>query len=153
MKGRSPETLIRQVDNWHRSLAKDNCHQFQQWAPHGIQALEFMEGSLKGGNLKIWTVRELLSSKALLSEGRQLKHCVATYASSCAAGHCSIWTMELESLQSHSKLLTIEVLKRSQSICQVRGKHNRLATANELKIIRRWADTAGLHLSSSVGQS
>ena len=112
-----------------------------------------MEGSLKGGNLKIWTVRELLSSKALLSEGRQLKHCVATYAASCAAGHCSIWTMELESLQSHSKLLTIEVLKRSQSICQVRGKHNRLATANELKIIRRWADTAGLHLSSSVGQS
>ncbi|MEP3478159.1 MAG: PcfJ domain-containing protein [Fuerstiella sp.] len=151
MKGRTPEALIRQVNNWHRSLANDNRHQIQQWSAHGIQGLDFMEGSLKGGNLKIWTVRELLSSKALFSEGRQLKHCVATYASSCARGQCSIWTMEMESLQSRTKLLTIEVSKGSQFICQVRGKHNRLATAKELKIIRRWADQAGLKLASSVG--
>lgn len=151
MKGRSPQVLIRQVNEWHRSLANDNRHQVQQWAPHGIHAFDFVEGSMKGGNLKMWTVRELLSSKALFIEGRQLRHCVATYASSCARGHCSIWTMEVESFQSRTKLLTIEVLKGSQLVCQIRGKHNRLPTDRELKIIRRWADEAGLRLSSSVG--
>lgn len=146
MKGRTPLALIRQVNDWHRTLANDNRHQVQQWAPHGIQGLEFIEGSFKGGNLKLWTVRELTSSKALFIEGRQLKHCVATYASSCIRGHCSIWTMELEASQNRTKLLTIEVRKGSQQICQIRGKYNRLPTAKELKIIRRWADESGLKL-------
>lgn len=152
MKGRTPEALIRKVNQWHRSLASDNRHQVQQWAPHGLKGLEFVEGSKKGDNLKLWTIRELLSSKALFVEGRQLKHCVATYASSCARGHCSIWTMEVETLKGRSKLLTIEVLKGSQLICQIRGKANRLPTGKEEQIIRRWADSTGLRVSSSVGR-
>lgn len=150
MKGRTPEGMVRRVNHWHRSLADDNRHQVRQWAPHGIDGFEFIEGSEKGDNLKVWTIRELLSSKSLMTEGRQLRHCVATYVSSCARGRCSIWTMEVESLAGRSKLLTIEVLKGVQLICQVRGKANRLANDKEKRIIRRWADSAGLKLANYV---
>lgn len=150
MKGRTPEALVRRVNEWHRSLANDNRHQVRQWEPHGIEEFEFVEGSEKGDNLKVWTIRELLSSKSLMTEGRQMRHCVATYASSCAQGRCSIWTMEVESLAGRSKLLTIEVLKGVQLICQVRGKGNRLANDNEKRIIRRWAESAGLRFANYV---
>lgn len=150
MKGRTPESLVRQVNEWHRSLAADNRHQARQWAPHGIQGLEFVEGSEQGDNLRIWTIRELLSSKALMTEGRQMRHCVATYASSCAGGRSSIWTMEVETLQGRSKLLTIEVLRGVQLICQIRGKANRLANDKEKRIIRRWAESTGLKLANHV---
>jgi hypothetical protein len=56
-----------------------------------------------------------------------MKHCVATYASSCARGHCSIWTMEVESMDGITKAVTIEVRNSALLICQVRGKANRLS--------------------------
>ncbi len=150
MKGRSPASLLRQVNEWHRRLANDNTQQLRQWNPSGIQGFEFLEGSQKNNTLKCWTIRELLSSKSLFAEGRQLKHCVATYASSCARGHCSIWTMEVESCEGFKKLITIEVSKVGNLICQARGKANRLPNEKEKNIIRRWAETAGLKVSSYI---
>jgi PcfJ-like protein len=150
MKGRTPESLLRRVNEWHRKLANDNTHQVRQWEPSGIKGFEFLEGSQKNGNLKCWTIRELLSSKALLVEGRQLKHCVATYASSCARGRCSIWTMEVESLDGHTKAITIEVRNSVRLICQARGKANRLPTEKERGILRRWAEQIGLKTASHV---
>ena len=97
--------------------------------------------------MKCWTIRELLSSKALIAEGRQLKHCVATYAASCAQGHCSIWTMEMESGAGRKKVITVEVQNRRRMISQARGKLNRLASERELSVLRRWATAQGLKLS------
>ncbi|MCA9265872.1 MAG: PcfJ domain-containing protein, partial [Planctomycetales bacterium] len=116
----------------------------------GITGLEFLEGSQKNGTFKSWTIRELLSSKGLMTEGRQMKHCVATYASSCARGHCSIWTMEVESIEGFAKVVTIEVRNNSRLICQVRGKANRLAIEKERRVIQRWAESAGLRIASYV---
>jgi len=59
-----------------------------------------------------------------MTEGRQMKHCVATYVSSCARGHCSIWTMEVESMDGVTRAVTIEVRNSARMICQVRGKAN-----------------------------
>lgn len=61
-----------------------------------------------------------------------MKHCVATYASCCARGHCSIWTMEIESFDGTAK------------------GANRLPTDKERGIIRRWAAQAGLKIVSYV---
>ncbi|QDU88980.1 hypothetical protein Pla175_23640 [Pirellulimonas nuda] len=151
MKGRTPESLLRQVNRWHGRLAHDNSLQLRQWAPCGIEAFEFTEGALSGGNLRVWTIRELLGSKALMAEGRQMKHCVATYASSCARGHCSIWTMEVESFQGTSKALTIEVRSNTLTICQARGKLNRLPTEKELGVLARWASCVGLKVAGYLG--
>ena len=127
-------------------LARKRLEQFRAWTSCGLQGLEYFEGSLKKENFKCWTIRELLTSKELHTEGRRLRHCVATYVSSCAQGDCSIWTMEMESFTHVEKLLTIEVRKRL--ICQIRGKYNRLATEKERKVIQRWAEQAGLKIAS-----
>lgn len=150
MKGRTPGTLLRQVDQWHRKLASDNAQQIRQWQPSGIEGFEFVEGSLEKSNYKCWTIRELLSSKALAAEGRQLKHCVATYASSCARGHSSIWTVEIESFEGTAKALTVEIHNRMRMISQVRGKVNRLPTVKEKCVLGRWAATSGLKMAAYI---
>jgi hypothetical protein len=149
MKGRSPESLLRQVEEWHRRLG--NTEQPPaEWRQCGIRELEFLEGNERSGNLKIWTIKELLSTKALFAEGRRMKHCVATYSRSCAAGACSIWTLEVESFEGKRKLLTVEVNNTAKLICQARGKYNALPGDKHRGILRRWAAQAGLQLASHV---
>ena len=149
MRGRTPHSLLRRVNEWHRRLAKDNTHQVSQWASAGIDGFEFLEGSQTNRSLKLWTIRELLSSKSLVAEGRQLKHCVASYGSSCIRGACSIWTMEVETHEGRTKALTLEV-RSPRTICQARGKANRLPTDKERSIMRRWAAEAGLTIARYV---
>lgn len=150
MKGRTPNSLLRRVNEWHRRLASDNTLQVRQWNSSGIEEFEFLEGSEKNGSLKCWTIRELVSSKALFAEGRKMKHCVATYASSCSQGRSSIWTMEVETFEGRSKVLTVEVRNSGRHICQVRGKANRLPTEKERSILRRWATKADLKIANYV---
>ncbi len=150
MKGRTAESLLRKVNQWHRKLASDNTEQVCQWTATGIEGLEFIEGDRANGTMKLWTIRELLSSKALVAEGRQQKHCVASYVTSCRRGHCSIWTMEVETFQGRTKTVTIEVRNQQWLICQARGKLNRRPTEKERGILRRWAAQAGLTIASYV---
>ena len=149
MKGRSPASLLRQVEAWHRTLAKVEQPR-ADWPPCGIEGFEFVEGAGRGGNLKIWSITELLSTKALVAEGRTMKHCVATYAHSCAGGLCSIWSLEVETFEGRSKVLTVEVHNATRSICQARGKCNMLPGDKHRGILRRWAEQAGLKLASYV---
>jgi hypothetical protein len=148
MKGRTPASLLRQVEAWHRGLYK--IYQPKaQWPPSGIDAFEFVEGT-EGGSQKVWTITELLSTKALLTEGRWMKHCVVTYARSCAGGTCSIWTLQVHTCEGPSRALTVEVRNRDRVICQARGKYNELPGDKQRGILRRWAERAGLSLAKYV---
>ena len=149
MKGRTPASLLRQVESWHRALAKTEQPR-ADWTPSGIEGFEFMEGTERGGSLKIWTIGELLSTRALVAEGRKMKHCVATYAHSRGSGACSIWTLEVESFEGRCKVLTVEVRNVSRLICQARGKCNMLPGEKHRGILRRWAEKAGLSLAKHV---
>jgi hypothetical protein len=149
MKGRTPASLLRLMGVWHRTLA--SVQQLQAgWCPSGIDGFEFTEGSERGGNLKLWTITELLDTRALVAEGRAMKHCVATYARSCAQGLCSIWALEATTFEGRSRVLTVEVQNRARLICQARGKGNTLPADKHRNILRRWADQAGLRLASYV---
>ena len=151
MKGRTPDSLLRQVQQWHQSLGKFHSHRNLEWRPSGILAFEMLEGEQSdAANRRRWVIRELLSSKALMVEGRQMRHGVATYASSCRNGSCSIWTMELEANSEINKAVTIEVRSNTRMICQIRGRANRLATGKERIIISRWAKAAGLKISANI---
>jgi hypothetical protein len=149
MKGRTPASLLKQVEDWHRKLAR-TVQPTADWPPCGVRSFEFVEGSEQSGNLKVWTIVELLSTKALVAEGRTMKHCVATYARSCAAGACSIWTLEVKSVNERRKILTIEVNNRTKVICQARGKCNAFPSDKHRAILRRWADEAGLQVANRV---
>jgi hypothetical protein len=149
MKGRTPTSLLRQVISWHRRLANAQ-HVETDWARSGINDFQLAEGTERSGNLKIWTITELLSTKALVAEGRTMKHCVASYAHLCARGACSIWTLEVTTLDGRAKVLTIEVRHGSRLIAQARGKCNMLPTEKHRGILRRWAEIAGLCIAKHV---
>lgn len=150
MKGRTADSLLRQVEAWHRQLRASNLVQNAQWTTSGVPEFEFWEGPEHSDKRKRWTIRELMSAQSLMIEGKQLKHCVYSYARSCAAGHCSIWTLELESREGLSKLVTLEVRNATRTIVQARGKLNRVMTAQERAIVQRWASRARLNLASYV---
>lgn len=78
-----------------------------------------------------------------------MRHCVSSYAQSCAAGRCSIWTLELETDEGIEKHLTIEV-QGSGTIVQARGKCNAPPKPKGRDVLTRWAEQEGLRLSSWV---
>lgn len=139
MKGRSPETLLEQVLRWHRDLAKSSGQKSRMWSTTNIPPFRMTDGKIGEPNFKIWTIRELHTQQSLIVEGKKLRHCVASYVDSCAKGRSSIWSMELEQSSVLEKRVTIEVNPNTRQIVQVRGKLNRLANPQELKILRRWA--------------
>jgi hypothetical protein len=94
MKGRTLDALQKRVSEWHEQLAKDNRRPRKSWAPTGIVGFHACERDAYG-TANEWTVRELLDSKALQDEGREMRHCVFTYASGCSQGTTSIWSLRV----------------------------------------------------------
>ena len=146
MRGRTPESLLRQVEDWHHELGRTSVAETLFFKRSGIREFEKKAG--RGGE-NIWRIRELLSGAELVAEGRALRHCVASYAGSCASGECSIWTMEEETPTRVIKHLTVEVSAHGM-IVESRGRQNRLPTAAEYKILQDWAREAGLTVSHFV---
>jgi PcfJ-like protein len=149
MRGRTVESLLRAVDAWHQQLGKEVKGGKLQWKKSEIDDYKFIEGSKESKNMKIWRIRELLNSNELVAEGREMKHCVVTYAHSCSKRICSIWTMDVETKDCLEKLLTIEV-NDSKFIQQVRGKCNRNPIEKEKAVIKRWAQQEKLELASYI---
>jgi hypothetical protein len=146
MKGRSLDTMLQLVERWHRDLSKLAALRIRMWRPSNIRPFRFTEGKPGESGFRIWTIRELTTQEALVSEGKKLKHCVASYANSCAKGQSSIWTLELEQESTVEKRVTIEVHPPTRTIVQARGKLNRLPNDQESSIIRRWSTAASLVL-------
>jgi hypothetical protein len=148
MKKRDPETLLRQVEEWHTQLGKEKKIGNLIWEHSSISNFQLLEGT--EGNQKIWTINELCSSKQLQDEGRKMRHCVSSYAQSCKNGRCSIWTLEKETNEGKEKLLTLEVSTISKQIVQARGKFNAKPTSQELNIVMKWARSSGLSISNWI---
>ncbi len=145
MQGRSAESLLRQVERWHRELARTGAGGSAQWEASPVGELAFEAGK-PGENLRIWRIRELRSAAELRAEGRIQRHCVASYTQACEGGWASIWTLERQGFDGIQKRLTIE-LRSGQRIVQCRGRHNRTATGIEREMVRRWAEQEGLEIS------
>jgi hypothetical protein len=87
-----------------------------------------------------------------------MNNCVATYASSCASGQCSIWS--LRKREAHEaqpvRVMTIEVTNKARQIVQARGRFNMLPRASTAsqdlntapEILQRWASLAGLSIAT-----
>ena len=151
MQGRTAASLLRQMRRWHAGLRKQPAKPPLEWCESGFGGLEWSEGTRGSGNHRHWAIVELLSRQELYAEGRTLRHCVASYDSSCAFGRSSIWSLAVERDAGRSRrVLTIEVSNASRTICQVRGKANRLPSQKEMGIVHRWAAQQGLRVASHV---
>ena len=150
MRGRTPRTLLRQVNGWHRQLGRETRGGKFQWTRSDIGEFRFQKGSKQKFNTKFWYILELLSTDELINEGRAMHHCVISYAESCFNGKKSIWSMETEDEDGRMKVLTIEVLLAEKLISQVRGKRNRLPTLIEKNILMRWVRKEKLEIAEYV---
>jgi hypothetical protein len=57
---------------------------------------------------------------------------------------------QVETQQGRQRALTIEADIPKRTVCQVRGKCNRLPGANERAIVERWAAVEGLKMAESL---
>ncbi len=150
MGGRTPGTLLRQVEEWHERLGRTARGGLLQWPRLGIPDFELVEGKRESRNMRVWRIIELLSSRELEEEGRALGHCVATYASSCRKRVSSIWSVRRETATGVTRLLTVELDVKRREIVQIRGLRNRLPDAGEMTVLNRWARQAGLTVAAWV---
>lgn len=148
MRGRTVNSLLSAVADWHRQLGREAETGDFQWEKSAFADFEFREASQSREDSKTWSIRELLSSQELAFEGRRMKHCVATYARSCYEGKSSIWSMEVNDEFGRQPAVTIEVENARKLICQIRGKQNRRPTEQERAIVQRWATREELQLAA-----
>ncbi|QDT28851.1 hypothetical protein Enr10x_41970 [Gimesia panareensis] len=147
VKGRTAQSLTRDAAEWYQEQENQKRIPEYVWEPSGIPGFDYRDEDQENQIGKRWVIRELLNSYELNTEGKQMNHCVGTYASICAGGECSIWSMQIEVQQGFKKAITIEVHQEDKLICEVRGKANRLPNRRERNVLRCWAETAGLKLS------
>lgn len=147
-RGRTLPGLLRAVDRWHVQLGRISGGR-EAWRPTAYGDYEERSGSRDKGTQKIWRIVELNTSKQLAAEGHKLRHCVVTYIAACRSGTCSIWSMTLETANSHRRVQTIEVSQHG-TIVQSRGRANRLPSEQIRGVIRRWAAQEGLRIACFV---
>jgi PcfJ-like protein len=146
MKGRTPESILRAVSQWHGSLVKGRTTSIASWAPSGFRPLVFEVAT--GDGERRYEVVELLTSQELMEEGQAMRHCVASYTSDCESGRTSIWSLRkwIESGR-FIRLATVEVRNNQRFIVQVRGHLNSRPAKDELAMLGRWQYEGGPRLS------
>lgn len=145
LAGRTPRSLLRDVEAWHRRLGV-GIDDGVTWEPSGLPG--YRSASADGS--RVTTVRELLSGGELRREGSRMRHCVATYAGLCKRGRSSIWAIEERTEGALHKLLTVEVRNDLQRVVQAQGKCNADPCPQARSVLERWARGAKLELPSWI---
>ncbi len=141
LSGRTVHTVIQGMETWHRELQQKKKAGNASWEPSGIPEYIWTKAS-ENEFPETWSCKELCTSKELHSEGKELRHCVSSYAPRAAQGMISIWSLR----HDDKRCLTIEVQNAQRTIVQARGFANRRATPTEREHLRRWARQAGIRL-------
>ena len=109
----------------------------RSWRPSGIDGFN-LEDDETGAK---WTIRELLSTKELVQEGRQMNHCVGSYANNCQKGNISVWSMQVNDAEAgQQRVMTIAIQNKARRINQARGRFNALPsgkTPSGRKVLER----------------
>lgn len=141
MKGRDPETLLRQVEVWHRQTGKEGRMSIPSWEPSGINGFYLKREEA------VHTIREICTQRELIEEGRKMHHCVSSYVGSCAKGTISIWSYEVMDVNGKHRALTLEVDNKDRILRQARGKYNEMPTVSQMHFIKMWVREVKLSVS------
>lgn len=153
MKGRTPMALLRDMEQWHADLAKTKKVQGNKdpFQPSGITGgVWIFKGKNDGAPKEQWTVAEILTPGDLLTEGREMKHCVGSYAGSIRSGRTSVWSVRKGwQGQFGERILTLEVVNATRRLVQARGLRNRLVgSGKETTVVQQWLGEAGLSMGN-----
>src|SRR5205085_10960961 len=146
IEGRTPSSLLRLVRAWNSEL-DGNCSGGFSWKESALRAYRFVEKRSDERDLD-WSVVELLNSSALHAEGRLMRHCAYSYANRCRRRETTIWSLRLRVDGEEQRKATIEVDPQRNSVTQIRARRNRRPGVHSRKIIRQWAEHAGLTFDS-----
>ena len=146
IKGRTVPSMLRLMQDWHRSLGVANGG--LTWAPSPLQPM-LMEDPSRDPSLPptVWQLMELTNGAQLRTEGAALHHCVASYADQCWRGTSRIWSLRLRRGDKVRHVLTIEVDMKRRAVVQARGWGNRKATGKPLRLLRDWTVRERLRLA------
>ena len=138
MKGRTMPSLLRLVQEWHRSLGVANGG--LTWPASPLRPMVVEEtGDDPSAPPSVWHLMELTNGAQLRTEGTALHHCVASYANRCRQGLSRIWSLRVRRGEKVRHVLTIEVDMARHAIVQARGWNNRPASGKPLRLLREWA--------------
>jgi hypothetical protein len=146
MRGRRPESLLREAARWRRFRPARASSVL--WQPSGLPPLSLPVTDAAGR--KTYAITELLSAEELQEEGAAMSHCVAGYWAVCRAGTRSVWSLTVEDDEGRlARLVTLEVANAAREVVQARGRGNRPLLACELPVLRSWWTAGGPHLSAA----
>ena len=147
IKGRTFNSIMRLVENWHKELSRRNVRGDFRWEKSRFNDFSYKEKSYDSEHKRrIWRITELLSNAELAVEGRVMHHCVRSYASKCFHGESTIWSMSLEIKDNIKRVITIEVDPLARVIRQARGRFNHAPKSDAMEIMKKWARIEGLKI-------
>lgn len=145
MKGRTVQSMLRLMRDWHGSLAGGGAT--FSWTRSPYQPLLLEEPRLDRSELpRRWQMMELTDSVQLRNEGAALHHCVASYAYRCHRGASRIWSLRLWRGEKVRPVLTIEVDPKKRAVIQARGRANRFPSGRSLELLQHWASREKLRM-------
>jgi len=150
LEGRNLRWLRRRMANWKGEALADldiePVNNELVWQPSAMSAMDLVNENMQ------WKIFELCNSWRLRKEGRQMHHCVMSYAKGCSVGRSAIWTVRKTDLRTNStrSMATIEVNPDARMIVQIRGKYNSNPSAATMHVIRQWAKSQGLCLGTGA---
>jgi hypothetical protein len=146
LKGRTAASLLRDVAEWHRRLGRGGSGPGRHWRAAPVRPFRRVDGTEAAGDMRVWTITELVTDRDLALEGQAMRHCVAAYADKCARGQTSIWSLRVETGRGGRRVLTVEVDPARRAVCQARGAANRRPRPAELGVLAAWAAAEGLRV-------
>jgi hypothetical protein len=146
MKGRTVQSMLRLMQDWHRSLGVANGG--LTWAPSPLRPMLMEEPSQEPSAPPIvWQLMELTNGAQLRTEGSALHHCVASYADRCWRGASRIWSLRARRGDRVRHVLTIEVDLKRRAVVQARGWGNRAPSGKSLRLLQDWSVRERLRLA------
>lgn len=146
MKGRTAQSMLRLMRNWHRRLG--GAQGGLTWEPSPLQPMRIEQPSDDPSEPPtVWQFMELTSTVQLRREGVALHHCVASYADRCWRGTSRIWSLRVRRGHGVRHVLTIEIDPKTRAVVQARGWGNRAAAGTPLRLLQQWAMRERLRLA------
>lgn len=143
MKGRTPQSLLRNALEWQQQSTRPKNAGPLQWQPSGIEGWTYAEHDAHG-YARYWTIQELTTADSLYQEGVAMRNCVATYIRSCVRRESTIWSMRLEHRDRQFRVMTIEVTPKTRTIRQACRRGNAPPSEKGHRFMCEWARKAGL---------
>lgn len=150
LKQHEPHILLEEMISWHNGLSKSKLKEYKEWdrsskIENYVDEKEFVdENGVKV--VKFIKIVELTNNIELIKEGKELKHCVASYSGRCINNGTRIFSLKIKETnqlkeKSHA---TIQVVLE-KNVIQCRGyKNNEIINDNLKNIIKKWMNNNNL---------